>query len=78
MSAGRRGQWGKPQRRRRCGEQSGTARQIAVEATSPAPPEVADAAVGADEKKSEVDAVDADNLTEILDRLSPGLTPKTK
>jgi hypothetical protein len=55
-----------------------TARQIAVEVTSPEPPEVADAAVGPDEKKSEVDAVDADNLTEILDRLSQAPTPKTK
>ncbi len=50
-----------------------TARQIAVEVTS-----AADAAVGPDEKKSEVDAVDADNLTEILDRLSQAPTPKTK
>jgi hypothetical protein len=46
------------------------ARQIAVEATSPQPPEAADAATGPDEKKSGVDAVDADNLTEIFDRLS--------
>ena len=53
-------------------------RQIAVEATSPQPPEVADAATGRDEKKSGVDAVDADNLTEILDRLSQVLTPKTR
>jgi hypothetical protein len=44
----------------------------------PERPEVADAAVGPDEKKSEVDAVDADNLTEILDRLSQVPTPKTK
>jgi hypothetical protein len=46
--------------------------------TSPEPPEVAEPAVGPDEKKSEVDAVDADNLTEILDRLSQVLIPKTK
>jgi hypothetical protein len=49
-----------------------------VEVTSPESPEVADAAVGPDEKKCEVDATDADNLTEILDRLSQVLTPKTK
>jgi hypothetical protein len=53
-------------------------RQIAVEVTSPQPPEVADAATGPDEKKSGVDAVDADNLTEILDRLSQVLIPKTR
>ena len=53
-------------------------RQIAVEATSPQPPEVADAATGPDEKKSGVDAVDAGNLTERLDRLSQVLTPKTR
>ena len=51
-------------------------RQIAVEATGPQPPEAADAATGRDEKKSGVDAVDADNLTEILDRLNQ--TPKTR
>ena len=51
-------------------------RQIASEATSPQPPEAADAATGPDEKKSGVDAVDADNLTEIFDRLSQ--TPKTR
>jgi hypothetical protein len=41
----------------------------------PAPPV---AAVGLDEKKGarEVDAVDADNLTDILNRLSQVLTPK--
>jgi hypothetical protein len=55
-----------------------TARQIAEEATRPEPPEVAEPAVGPDAKKSEVDAVDADNFTEILDRLSQALTPKTK
>jgi hypothetical protein len=53
-------------------------RQIAVEATSPQPPEVTDAATGPDGKKSGVDAVDADNLTEILGRLSQELTPKTR
>ena len=52
------------------------ARQIAVEATSPQPPEAADAATDPDEKKSGADAVDADNLTEIFDRLSQ--TPKTR
>ena len=57
---------------------TGAAHQSAVEAASPAPPEVADAAVDPDEKKSEADAVDADNLAEILDRLGQGLTPKTK
>jgi hypothetical protein len=51
-------------------------RQIAVEATSPQPPEAADAATGRDEKKSGVDAVDTDNLTEIFDRLSQA--PKTR
>jgi hypothetical protein len=51
-------------------------RQIAVEAPSPQPPEVADAATGPDEKKSGVDAGDAGNLTEILDRLSQ--TRKTR
>jgi hypothetical protein len=50
-------------------------RQIAMEATSPQPPEAADATTGPDEKKSGVDAVDTDNLTEIFDRLSQ--TPKT-
>jgi hypothetical protein len=55
-------------------------RQIAGEATSPKPPGVPDAAVGRDEKKRtrEVDALDAGNLTEILDRLSQALTPKTE
>ena len=46
--------------------------------TSPEPPEVANAAVGPDKKKSEVDAIDANNLTEILDRLSQALPPKTE
>jgi hypothetical protein len=57
-----------------------TARQIAVEATSPQPPGTLDAAAGPDEKKRtrEVDEVDADNLTEILNRLSQVLTSKTK
>jgi len=55
-----------------------TARQIAEEVTRPEPPEVAEPAVGPDEKRSEVDAVDADSLTEILDRLSQAPTPKTK
>ena len=47
-----------------------------VDETSPEPPEAADAAVG--EKKGEGDAVDAGNLTGILDRLSEELIPKTK
>jgi hypothetical protein len=53
--------------------------QIAAEATSPKPPEVPVAATGPDEKKGmrEVDAVDADNLTDILDRLSQVLTSKS-
>jgi len=57
-----------------------TARQIAVEATSPKPPGTPDAAVAPDEKNRtrEVDAVDADNLTEILGGLSQPLTPKTE
>jgi hypothetical protein len=52
--------------------------QIAVEATNPEPPAIADAAVGADEKrvKREVDAVDADNLTDMLKRLSQDRPPK--
>ena len=52
--------------------------QIAVEATNPEPPAVADAAVGADEKRvtREVDAVDADNLTDMLNRLSQDRPPK--
>ena len=57
-----------------------TSREIAVEATSPEPPEVPDAAVGPDEKKPtrEVDAVDADNLTEILNQLSQPPIPKAE
>jgi hypothetical protein len=57
-----------------------TAHQIAVEVTSPEPMGVPDAAGGPDEKKRgrEVDAVDADNLTEILTRLSQALPPKTE
>jgi hypothetical protein len=51
-------------------------RQVAVEEKSPQPPKAADAATGRDEKKSGVDAVDADNLTEILDRLNQA--PKTR
>jgi hypothetical protein len=47
-----------------------------VEVTSPELPEEADAAVG--EKKGEGDAVDAGNLSGILDRLSEELIPKTK
>jgi hypothetical protein len=53
-------------------------RQIAAEATNPKPAAVQVAAAGPDEKKGtrEVDAVDADNLTDILNRLSQVLTPK--
>jgi hypothetical protein len=56
-----------------------TAGEIAVEA-SPDPPEVPDAAAGPDEKKPtrEVDAVDADNLTEILNQLNQPPTPKAE
>jgi hypothetical protein len=45
---------------------------IAAEATNPEPPALADAALGADEKglPREVDAVDTDNLTDMLSRLS--------
>ncbi len=52
--------------------------QIAVEATNPEPPAIADTAVGADEKRvtREVDAVDADNLTDILNRLGQDRPPK--
>jgi hypothetical protein len=57
-----------------------TAPQIAVEATSPEPTRVPDAAGGPDEKKRapEVDAVDADNLTEILTRLNHALPRKAE
>src|SRR5258708_6637163 len=56
------------------------AREIAAEAISPKSPAVPDAAVGPDENKRtrEVDAVDAGNLTDILNRLSQVLTPKTE
>jgi hypothetical protein len=61
------------------------ARQIAGEATDPKPPAEAAAAVHLDEKSfeekkgtPEVDAVDADNLAEILNQLDPALPPKTK
>ena len=52
--------------------------QIAVEATNPEPPAKADTAVGADEERvtREVDAVDADNLTDMLNRLSQDRPPK--
>jgi hypothetical protein len=51
------------------------ARQIAAEATDPEPPALTVAPVGLDEKKGmrEVGAVDADNLTEILNQ--PSLSP---
>jgi hypothetical protein len=50
----------------------------AAEARNPAPPAVTDAALGPGEKKHtrEADAVDADNLAKILDRLSQALPPK--
>jgi hypothetical protein len=53
---------------------------IAADATNPEPPAVADAAVGADEKglAREADAVDADNLTDILNRLSQDRPPKVQ
>jgi hypothetical protein len=61
------------------------ARQIAAEATDPEPAEEAATAVrlddkSLDEKKGtpEVDAVDADNLAEILSQLDPALPPRTK
>jgi hypothetical protein len=59
-------------------EETNPAGQIAAEGTNPEPPAVADAAVGADEKTvtREVDAVDADNLTDILNRLSQDRPPK--
>jgi hypothetical protein len=59
------------------------ARQIAAEATDPKPPAEAATAVRLDEKSldekkgtPEVDAVDADNLAEILNQLDPALPPK--
>ena len=53
---------------------------IAADATNPEPPAVADAAVGADEKglAREADAVDADNLTDMLNRLSQDRPPKVE
>jgi hypothetical protein len=53
--------------------------QIAAEATKPKPPAVQGAAAGRDEERrtAEVDAVDADNLTDILNRLSQVLTAKS-
>ncbi len=51
---------------------------MAAEATEP--PALADAAVGADEERltPEVDAVDADNLTDMLNRLSQDRPPKVE
>jgi hypothetical protein len=61
------------------------ARQIGAEATDPKPPAEAVAAVRLDEKSldeekgtPEADAVDADNLAEILNQLGPALPPKTE
>jgi hypothetical protein len=53
---------------------------IAADATNPEPPAVADAGVGADEKglAREADTVDADNLTDILNRLSQDRPPKVQ
>jgi hypothetical protein len=52
---------------------------IAADATSPEPPAVADAAVDADEKGlTPEDAVDTDNLTDMLNRLSKGRPPKVE
>jgi hypothetical protein len=53
---------------------------IAADATYPEPPAPADAAVGADEKglPREVDAVDTDNLTDMLHRLSRDRPPKVE
>jgi hypothetical protein len=53
---------------------------IAADATNPEPPAVADAAVGADEKglPREADAVDADNLADMLNRLSQDRPPKVE
>jgi len=53
---------------------------IAADATNPEPPALADAAVGADEKglPREVDAVDTDNLTDMLHRLSRDRPPKVE
>jgi hypothetical protein len=53
---------------------------IAADATNPEPPALADAAVDADEKglTPEVDAVDADNLTDMLNRLSQDRPPKVE
>jgi hypothetical protein len=53
---------------------------IAADATNPEPPAVADATVGADEKGlvREADAVDTDNLTDMLNRLSQDRPPKVE
>ncbi len=50
--------------------------QIAVEATNAEPPAPPVAAAGLDEGTPEVDAVDTDNLTEILNQLSQDRPPK--
>jgi len=56
------------------------ASQIAAESANPKPPVEAVTAIGLDEKRGaqEVDAVDADNLAEILNRLSPGQVSSSK
>jgi hypothetical protein len=66
------------------------ARQLAAEATDPEPPAEAATAVHLDEKSldeksldekkttPEVDAIDTDNLAEILNQLDPALPPKTE
>ncbi len=52
--------------------------QIAVEATNPEPPAPPVAAAGLDEGTQEVDAVDTDNLTDILSQLSQDRPPKVE
>jgi hypothetical protein len=54
--------------------------QIAAEATNPKTPEIPVAPVGRDEKRGirEVDTVDADKLTDILNRLTQVLTSKNE
>jgi hypothetical protein len=53
---------------------------IAADATNPEPPALADAAVSADEEglPPEVDAVDTDDLTDMLNRLSQDRPPKVE
>jgi hypothetical protein len=62
------------------GADSSVSTARAAEARNPEPPAVSDAALGPDEKNrtQETDAIDADNLTRIFDRLSDSLPPKTE